>query len=166
MIDDLPPHPFLSLGDHLYDVEKELLEDAHGQLINLRPQSAQVLNILARNLGDIITKDALLDAVWPNVSVTEDSLVQCISDIRRAIADKERTLVRPVPKRGYMLVAPAPDARLQSPSALQAASGQSLSTLEQEFGLMNHQGARLYIRLSETESAPNDRQIKLVDYGL
>ncbi|MFT6024411.1 MAG: adenylate cyclase [Ascidiaceihabitans sp.] len=166
MIDDLPPHPFLSLGDHLYDVEKELLEDAHGQLINLRPQSAQVLNILARNLGDIITKDALLDAVWPNVSVTEDSLVQCISDIRRAIADKDRTLVRTVPKRGYMLVAPAPDARLQSPSALQAASGQSLSTLEQEFGLMNHQGARLYIRLSETESAPHDRQIKLVDYGL
>lgn len=167
MIDDLPPKNPLSLGAHLYDVEKELLENAAGELVNLRPQSAQVLNILARDVGGVITKEALLDAVWPNVSVTEDSLVQCISDIRRAIGDKDRTILRTVPKRGYMLVAPATETRAhQIAQTFNGFKALPLSSLEQEFGLLNHQGARLFVRLIETDGAPHDRQMKLVEYGM
>lgn len=158
MVDDLTPHLSLSLGEHLYNVEKERLEDASGQLVSLRPQSAQVLHILASDLGAVITKDTLLDAVWPNISVTEDSLVQCVSDIRRALGDKERKILKTVPKRGYMLVASQPLAAVQPLL--------TLTPLEQEFGLLNHRGARLYVRLIETEGAPHTRQMKQVEYGL
>lgn len=47
--------------------------------------------------------------MWSDVIVTEDSLTQCISDIRRALGDKEQKLVRTVPRRGYLF----PDTSLE-----------------------------------------------------
>ena len=46
-------------------------------------------------------------AVWPGIAVTDDSLVQAIGDIRRAIGDEARAVVRTVPRRGYRLVPPS-----------------------------------------------------------
>jgi DNA-binding winged helix-turn-helix (wHTH) protein len=42
----------------------------------------------------------LIEAVWRDVHVTDDSLVQCIRDIRRAIGDTEQKLLISVPRRG------------------------------------------------------------------
>jgi TolB-like protein/tetratricopeptide (TPR) repeat protein len=53
-----------------------------------------------------VTKDELLTACWPNVIVTEDSLTQCISEIRRVLGVDGRALIRTVPCRGYALVLP------------------------------------------------------------
>lgn len=47
---------------------------------------------------------------WPGISVTEDSLTQCISDIRRLLGVSGRDLVRTVARRGYMIVLPEPTA--------------------------------------------------------
>jgi DNA-binding winged helix-turn-helix (wHTH) protein len=63
-----------------------------------------VLRHLATNLGRVVTKDELLEVNWPGVTVTDDSLTQCISEIRRALGDAGRDLVRTVPRRGYMIV--------------------------------------------------------------
>ena len=46
-------------------------------------------------------------AVWPGIAVTDDSLVQCIHEIRRAFQDDTHTLLKTKPKRGYRLVLPA-----------------------------------------------------------
>lgn len=68
----------------------------------LRPQSAQVLTILAQQRDRLVTKTHLIQTVWPDTHVTDDSLVQCISEIRKALAEDARLVVT-VPRKGYRL---------------------------------------------------------------
>jgi adenylate cyclase len=76
------------------------------QQLPLRPKSFDVLVYLARHPGRIVSKDELIEAVWPNVFVTDNSLVQCISDIRGALDDDAQDVLKTVARRGYLLVAP------------------------------------------------------------
>jgi pimeloyl-ACP methyl ester carboxylesterase/DNA-binding winged helix-turn-helix (wHTH) protein len=89
------------------DLAREEIRTVRGAHVVLRPRSFAVLRLLASNLGGLVTKDEIISRVWDDVSVTEDSLTQCIADIRRALGDKERRIVRTVPRRGYMLVGDA-----------------------------------------------------------
>ncbi len=68
----------------------------------LRPQSMAVLKLLYENAGKVVTKEQLLTSVWPDVAVTDDSLVQCITEIRKAFEDAGRTIIKTLPKRGYI----------------------------------------------------------------
>jgi TolB-like protein/DNA-binding winged helix-turn-helix (wHTH) protein len=101
-----------ALVDHLdiagltLDLRREELRDGAGVRIELRNRSFGVLRHLSTNAGRVVTKDELLEANWPGVTVTEDSLTQCISEIRRALGDAGRDLIRTVPRRGYMVVLP------------------------------------------------------------
>jgi TolB-like protein/DNA-binding winged helix-turn-helix (wHTH) protein len=79
------------------------LRTAEGKAIDLRSQSAEVLSVLAARPGEIVSKDALMQAVWPDTFVTDDSLTQCIADIRRALRDDAHAIVETLPKRGYRL---------------------------------------------------------------
>jgi len=96
----------LDMAGLTLDLRREELRDAAGTRIELRNRSFGVLRHLATNAGRVVTKDELLDVNWPGVTVTEDSLTQCISEIRRALGDTGRDLVRTVPRRGYMMVLP------------------------------------------------------------
>ena len=60
--------------------------------------------MLAARRGETVDKDALHAAVWGDVAVTDDSLVQCIGDIRRALGPA-RGALRTVPREGYRLEA-------------------------------------------------------------
>lgn len=91
--------------------------DRTGVDVFLRAQSARVLHLLADNLGELVSRDRLIEEVWPDVSVTDDSLTQCIADIRRAIGDSNREILRTIPKRGFILQASAAAPR---PSPAQA----------------------------------------------
>ena len=71
-------------------------------MTELRAQSARVLAVLAERRGEIVGKDELHAAVWGDIAVTEDSLVQCIGDIRRALGGARDALAT-VPRRGYCL---------------------------------------------------------------
>ena len=66
------------------DLANETLRDASGNPIVLRPQCFAVLRHLIENADHLVTKDALMSAVWPDTAVTDDSLVQCIHEIREA----------------------------------------------------------------------------------
>jgi TolB-like protein/DNA-binding winged helix-turn-helix (wHTH) protein len=96
----------LDIAGLTLDLRREELRDAAGTRIELRNRSFGVLRHLAINAGRVVTKDELLNVNWPDVTVTEDSLTQCISEIRRALGDGGRDLVRTVPRRGYMIVFP------------------------------------------------------------
>lgn len=87
--------------------------------VALRPKSFALLCHLARNAGRVLTKDELLSAVWPDVTVTEDSLTQCIHDIRRALGDRGAGHLRTIPRRGYLLglVEPVPTEAHRDPPA-------------------------------------------------
>lgn len=109
------------------DLVREEVRTVGGDHVVLRPRSFAVLRLLASNLGGIVTKDEFLSAVWDDVSVTEDSLTQCIADIRRALGDTERRMLRTVPRRGYVLIgdcAPRRDTMSSShhPSSSEAGS--------------------------------------------
>lgn len=70
----------------------------------LRPKSYRVLEVLAERRGRLVSKDDLVHATWPDVFVSDDSLVQCVSDIRKALGPEGTALLRTVPRRGYLLV--------------------------------------------------------------
>jgi TolB-like protein/DNA-binding winged helix-turn-helix (wHTH) protein/Flp pilus assembly protein TadD len=89
-------------GGFVLDLERGTLHGPDGEL-RLRPKSHEVLHHLVLNTGRLVTKDELLEAVWGDVVVTEDSLTQCVVEIRRAIGDHAREVIRTVPRRGYML---------------------------------------------------------------
>jgi formylglycine-generating enzyme len=71
--------------------------------IDLRPKAFDVLRHLAENAGVLVLKQDLCDAVWPNVAVSDDSLVQCIRELRQKLGDREHRLIRTVSRRGYLL---------------------------------------------------------------
>ncbi len=91
------------LGDVTYDPNRDQLQRADGTHVVLRAQSASVLRRLAQSPGVLVPRDTLIETVWDGLSVTDDSLTQCIADIRRAIGDTERAILKTVPKRGFIL---------------------------------------------------------------
>jgi predicted ATPase/DNA-binding winged helix-turn-helix (wHTH) protein len=72
------------------------------QEVKLRPKVYETLKYLAENQGRLIAKPELMQAVWPDSFVTDDSLVQCTLELRRALADNDQQLLKTVPRRGYI----------------------------------------------------------------
>ena len=106
--DHIDPSLPIALPGFTFDpIHVELLTDS-GDRVSLRPQAREVLRCLARNVGQVVTKEEFMHAVWPNVIVTDDSLVQCIAELRRALKDDQRRIVQTEPRRGYRLVSSAP----------------------------------------------------------
>ena len=91
------------------DLAQMLLRDAAGSEVRLRPQAFAVLQFLARHAGRVVTKDELMQSVWAGTVVTDDSLVQCIKEIRLAPHDHDHHVIRTAPKRGYWMVLPGPN---------------------------------------------------------
>jgi DNA-binding winged helix-turn-helix (wHTH) protein len=81
-----------------------------GETITLRPQSFRVLQYLVANPDRLISKEELFERIWGEAVVTDDSLAQCLVDIRRALGDEGRQAVRTLPRRGYLFSARAMDA--------------------------------------------------------
>jgi predicted ATPase/DNA-binding winged helix-turn-helix (wHTH) protein len=75
------------------------------QEIKLRPKVYEALKYLVENPSRLITKQELIQAVWPDTFVTDDSLVQCTVELRRALEDHNQQLLKTVPRRGYVLMA-------------------------------------------------------------
>ncbi len=94
----------IQLGSTVFDTSAHMLRDSAGAKIALRAQSARVLECLIEAKGALVTKEQLFKAVWADVSVTDDSLVQCIREIRSAIGDAEHTVLQTETRRGYRLL--------------------------------------------------------------
>jgi len=61
--------------------------------IELRPKSFDVLCFLVDNAGRLASKDEIIGSVWPNVVVTDDSIKQCISELRLALGDGDQRII-------------------------------------------------------------------------
>lgn len=94
-----------SFGEYTLDLRRGTLLRAATE-VPLRPKSFSVLRFLVERHGQLVTKDELLDGVWGRTVVTEGSITQCLLDVRRAIGDDAQSIVRTVPKRGYIFDAP------------------------------------------------------------
>jgi TolB-like protein/DNA-binding winged helix-turn-helix (wHTH) protein len=121
----------LPLGAFSFDLEQRELRDAEGQPVALRRQSADVLTDLARHPERTISKGALIEAVCGATAVTDDSLVQCIADIRRTLGPGARDCIRTIPRRGYRLdpTAAVPATRHRFPGNRAIVAGLALTVV-------------------------------------
>src|SRR5262245_34149961 len=95
-------HEVLWFDRFALDLRRGCLQSG-GRDIDLRPKAFEVLRHLVMNAGALMSKQALYEAVWPNVSVSDDSLVQCIRELRQKLGDHEHRLIKTVSRRGYLL---------------------------------------------------------------
>jgi DNA-binding winged helix-turn-helix (wHTH) protein len=127
-------------GEYTLDVVCGCLRTADRE-IELRPKSFEVLRYLVENAGRLVTKDELIKTAWRNVVVTDESLMQCVSEVRHAIADDGQTIIKTVPRRGYRFVAPV---------------------LRVAAGLRRHQRSRWPGRHQPHPIPPHDRNHQLI----
>ncbi|MGF6546188.1 ATP-binding protein [Paraburkholderia youngii] len=86
-----------------FDIDKGRGElRVEGRPIALRPKTFALLLHLAQHPGRLLGRIELIDAVWRDVIVTDDSLVQCIGELRAALGDRSQQLIRTMPRRGYI----------------------------------------------------------------
>lgn len=96
--------PSYQFGEFTLDVARGCVLRA-GEEIKLRPKVYETLKYLVENPGRLIGKQELMQAVWPDAFVTDDSLVQCTLELRRALDDRGQRLLKTVPRRGYLFTA-------------------------------------------------------------
>jgi DNA-binding winged helix-turn-helix (wHTH) protein/TolB-like protein/Tfp pilus assembly protein PilF len=109
------------------DQQRAELRGPDGVAIKLRPKTFEMLRLFAANAGRVLSKQELMEAVWPNVHVGEDNLFQCIREIRTALRDDQRQTIKLVSGRGYLFavevlaeplkVATPAEAALSAPAA-------------------------------------------------
>ena len=71
--------------------------------LELKP--LEILLQLLVHAGEVVTKEQLLDAIWPGLAVVEGSLSTAVYKLRKALGDENSTIVVTVPRVGYRLVA-------------------------------------------------------------
>jgi TolB-like protein/DNA-binding winged helix-turn-helix (wHTH) protein len=98
------------------------LRDEAGTVVPIRRQSAQSLELLVTVPRQVMSNSELIDVVWNKVAVSDDSLSQCIADIRKALGDTDRSILQNHARRGYSLVPEEPTRKLNSRVMVIAAS--------------------------------------------
>ena len=114
-------------GPFRLDADRRLLLRGR-EAVPLRPLVFDTLLVLTERVGEVVTKDELLDAVWPDSVVEENNLSQNILALRRVLEDGGSNDVRieTLPKRGYRLIAqleeelPPPRPTLTAPTVPRA----------------------------------------------
>ena len=92
--------------DHFrLDTSRGTLHGPGDAILEVRPKAFALLRFLVENPEHLHSRTALLDTLWPDVVVTDDSLTQCISDLRHAFGDRAPLVLKTVPRRGYVLTA-------------------------------------------------------------
>jgi TolB-like protein/Tfp pilus assembly protein PilF len=86
--------------------ERQLLRA--GELVPLTPKVFDILLVLVKNAGHILTKEEVMVQVWPDASVEEGNLARNISTLRSALGERRRKYqyIETIPWRGYRFVAP------------------------------------------------------------
>jgi len=94
-----------AFAGRVFDVARDELSH-DGAPIALGPKARVLLKYLLDHPERVVGKEELLAALWGTTVVTENSLVQLVLELRNALDDREQRIVKTVPRRGYMLVAP------------------------------------------------------------
>jgi DNA-binding winged helix-turn-helix (wHTH) protein len=93
-------------GSFVVDTESyRLLKD--GAALPLSPKALDLLILFLNRPQALVTKDDMLEALWPGVAVTDNALTQVVSELRQALGDRPAApaFIQTVPRRGYRFVA-------------------------------------------------------------
>ena len=94
-------HSAYSFGEFTLDLARGGLFRS-GKEVKLRPKAFEVLKYLVENSGRLIGKEEMAKAIWSESFVTDDSLVQCMVELRRALGDSDQQMIKTISRRGYL----------------------------------------------------------------
>ncbi len=77
-----------------------------GRAVDLEAKPLDILLQLLLHAGEVVTKEELLEAVWPDVMVVDGSLATAVSKLRKAMGDEDHPAIVTVPRVGYRLAVP------------------------------------------------------------
>ena len=105
------------------DARQRLLFSSDGESVPLTSRAFDTLLYMVDHPGDLLDRDALMRAVWPNSIVEENNLDQCIAAVRRALGEtrEDHKFIVTIPGRGYRFVAPVKSDREKIASSRPAA---------------------------------------------
>ena len=121
-------HGLYNFGEFTLDVpDRRLTRNAAP--VHLAPKTYDVLVVLIRQAGRLVTKHELLDGVWPDVFVDEGILTVHVAALRKAFGDRKQSpaYIETVSRSGYRFIA-----TITHPSALDPATTEPLVWLDRE----------------------------------
>jgi eukaryotic-like serine/threonine-protein kinase len=184
-----PPHrvpiqsptsgPRYRFGEFVLDLDRGFL-CRNGVEVPLRPKAFDVLRHLVQHQGKVVSKNALVDAVWPNAAVTDNSLSQCLFEIRRALDDESQRTIRTVARRGYVfqaavstdrddVIGPSADTAgpvLPANDHSTASDARRIGRTVASVGLaMVTVGALVFVRTDARPTAADEQPVQLTDFN-
>jgi adenylate cyclase len=122
------------------------------QVLALAPKSIDLLALFASQPTSLVTKDAILARLWPDIAVTDNALTQVVSELRQALGDdpSDPKYVQTVPRRGYRFIA---EVTTSSPAASAAAAS-------------GHDRKRRAIAVSDFRNLTQDPDVEWLSIGI
>ncbi|WP_063553206.1 ATP-binding protein [Burkholderia territorii] len=105
----------IQIGNLSVDFEQRDIRH-HGASLRIGARALDILEVLHRANGSLVSKDDIMDAVWPGLIVEENRLQVHVATLRKALGPN-RDLIKTVPGRGYLLIAHPPVAHTVAPPA-------------------------------------------------
>jgi adenylate cyclase len=102
MMPNSAPYTAYRFGGLTLDLGRGALLTTDRRELPLRPKSFALLRLLVENAGRLLSRDAIMEAIWPDVFVSDDNITQCIRDIRSALGADAQQMLRTLPRRGYV----------------------------------------------------------------
>ena len=90
-------------------IEPQLNRISHKHsTVQLEPRTMRLLVYLIEHVSEVVSREQIFNAIWPNMSVSDESLTRSISDLRKALGDnpQQPQIIETIRKTGYRLVAP------------------------------------------------------------
>ena len=141
-------------ADVLVDVSQACVKRGECEQ-HLRQQTLQVLLYLLEQHDRLVTKEELLAHIWPGTAVTDDALVQCVSDIRRALGDDphQPRFIKTIPKLGYRFIGLIEESVTAQPANIEIEETFIEVEFEEEVGGEQEAVAASWRRMPEPETA-------------
>ncbi len=98
----------IHIGDWQIDRQNRIAKHPERGSFQLKGKSVQVLMVLVEANGAVVNKSDILKQVWPDIVVTENSLTQAISELRKVFGDSRNApkYIQTFPNQGYCLCIP------------------------------------------------------------
>ena len=137
-----------------------------GQLVEIEPKPLELLMFMLRHVGEVVTREEILQSLWLGRVVTDGVITNCIGKLRTALGDDDQSIIRTVPRYGYRLVAEvrrllAQEAPAAPSNDLNLKVGDSLP-LRPNWSLVRQLSAGVHgeVWLAEREKSKEQRVIK------
>ena len=146
----------VSFGAFQFD-RRGLLLSTNGSRLPIQPKALLVLRCLVDRPGRVVLKDELMDLVWDDAAVTENSLVEAIRLLRLTLGDDPRspTYIETVHRRGYRFIAPIDQHRERPGDVAFADSG----TADLEDGAADSESVPADVELEAASSRPRPQPL-------